>query len=648
MSSVLKNKLYYQIASALLYCSLSGFAQTPNDTINSDTLATLPSMTVSVTRLEIEPEKLPQKIEIVDSLDLELTIADDITDVLKKNASIDVIQYPGVLAGVGIRGFRPSTGSGLNQRTLTLFDGRPSGSANLATMQIYNVDHIEVVKGPVSALYGPQAMGGVINVIPKRSIGSVKSEIKGSISSFETMEAVTHSGGSLFKYLNFDLLAAVFNRGKNFRIGSNYILNNFDSEKYPGYAKDLYFRDYIANGDTTVVTDTSIIKETNGKGIIRHYTKYDKQNFSLRLGTDLFDDRISIDIRGEMFGADGVETPGDISTFDIGAGFKNVYRNDEQISISGDFDQNKFKVTQYWDEEYSKYFKDFTSSDKAMYPYYSGGTKWSGLQVKDDIYLPFDKLIIKPIVTLGFDYSKAEAWSSRMQSANVPQAPNAPNSRQYDAGLYTQIFSDYKDGRATATLGLRYDNITVKMLKTDLITNFTPREESFDVVSPSYGLTFSPLHTPNYFITLYHNLGKGFIPQSASNLAINNISAPTKDSVDLTIGNPDLEPEKNITVDGGIRFGAEKLGLDASLGAYYTVVDNFVLNASATTANGQTAEYNGKLYPVRKISTYRNSPYETTMAGLEWNFEWNILRILNRKEAVYHNKWTGNAFIRDR
>ena len=100
-----------------------------------------------------------------------MTVAEDITDVLKKNSSVDIIQYPGVLAGVGIRGFRPSSGSGINQRTLTLFDGRPSGATNFASLQPYGVERIEVVKGPVSLFMDPQAMGGVVNIIPLRSDG---------------------------------------------------------------------------------------------------------------------------------------------------------------------------------------------------------------------------------------------------------------------------------------------------------------------------------------------------------------------------------------------------------------------------------------------------------------------------------------------
>lgn len=328
-----------------------------------------------------------------------------------------------------------------------------------------------------------------------------------------------------------------------------------------------------------------------------------------------------------------VETPGDISTFDESAGLKNVRRHDEQIVINGDFDNNKFSIKQYWNEEYSERFKDFIYGD-TMYKYYASGTEWYGFQAKDDICLSLGNSGIKPILTIGFDYSNAKAWSRQWIDLATAKAPSSPDSRQSDAGVYGQLFADYNNGRATATVGLRYDHIGVEILKTAMITNIDLRKESFDVVSPSYGLTFSPVITNDYLLSLYHNLGKGFMPQSASNLAIYSVSAPSKDSVNLTVGNPDLDPEKNITVDGGVRFNAVKYGLNTGLGAYYTVVDNFVLNTSASVAQGMNAEYNGNVYPVRKISTYRNSPYETRIAGLEWNLEWNILSLFNRNEKL--------------
>jgi hypothetical protein len=112
------------------------------------------SMVVTGRRVETRLSEMPQKIEIVAAEDIERSVAADITDVLKKNAGVDVVQYNGVLSGIGMRGFRPEI-SGINKRSLLLIDGRPSGVTNLATLLLGNVDHIEVLKGAgVSRLRG--------------------------------------------------------------------------------------------------------------------------------------------------------------------------------------------------------------------------------------------------------------------------------------------------------------------------------------------------------------------------------------------------------------------------------------------------------------------------------------------------------------
>lgn len=65
-------------------------------------------------------------------------------------------------------------GAPVNQ-TLVLLDGRPIGGAafssgqDLSEIPTEQIDHIEVVRGGLSALYGPNAMAGVVNVISKRA-----------------------------------------------------------------------------------------------------------------------------------------------------------------------------------------------------------------------------------------------------------------------------------------------------------------------------------------------------------------------------------------------------------------------------------------------------------------------------------------------
>ena len=153
----------------------------------------LEDVVVTARRSAQHLEKVPQKIDVISRTDLDRTVADDLTDALKKQTAIDIIQYPGLLSGVGIRGFRPQF-SGLNQRSLLLIDGRHAGASNLATIDLNNIERIEVMKGPGSALYGAQAMGGVVNIISRKSTYLPRIDLAASYGSFGTFGASLSAG----------------------------------------------------------------------------------------------------------------------------------------------------------------------------------------------------------------------------------------------------------------------------------------------------------------------------------------------------------------------------------------------------------------------------------------------------------------------
>src|SRR5688500_5429446 len=136
----------------------------------------LGQVTVTGRRGESDSAETPQKIEIIDKASIERTVSHDLTDLLKKNAGVDVIQYSGALSGIGIRGFTPEF-SGINKRSLLLIDGRPAGATNLATITGNNVERVEVLKGSASALYGASAMGGVVNIITRNSTDKIGGNI---------------------------------------------------------------------------------------------------------------------------------------------------------------------------------------------------------------------------------------------------------------------------------------------------------------------------------------------------------------------------------------------------------------------------------------------------------------------------------------
>lgn len=76
--------------------------------------------------------------------------------------------------GVGLRGFSGrSSGQG---RVLVLLDGQPLndpylGAVNWNAVQTEEIERVEVVRGPFSALYGGNAMGGVVNVLTRPVVG---------------------------------------------------------------------------------------------------------------------------------------------------------------------------------------------------------------------------------------------------------------------------------------------------------------------------------------------------------------------------------------------------------------------------------------------------------------------------------------------
>ena len=101
-----------------------------------------------------------------------------------KNVAELVTMLPGVaiesrgglggINGISIRGLNSGPGS---QKILVLMDGRPAnfaydGSINWNNIPLDAVEKVEVIRGPGSALYGANALGGVINVIMKKPQGS--------------------------------------------------------------------------------------------------------------------------------------------------------------------------------------------------------------------------------------------------------------------------------------------------------------------------------------------------------------------------------------------------------------------------------------------------------------------------------------------
>lgn len=108
---------------------------------------------------------------VISRADIERSQAPDAVSLLRREAGIEIAQAggPGAAASLFMRG------AGSNQ-TLILIDGVRVSSGTTGTTQIEQlmadqIDHIEIVRGNVSALYGSDAIGGVVQIFTRNGRG---------------------------------------------------------------------------------------------------------------------------------------------------------------------------------------------------------------------------------------------------------------------------------------------------------------------------------------------------------------------------------------------------------------------------------------------------------------------------------------------
>jgi outer membrane cobalamin receptor len=120
---------------------------------------------VTATRTERKREDVPGSVSVITREDMERVNLRDVGDALENLAGLKVTRYGalGSEATVHLRGL-------YGVHTLVLVDGRPVNapslsSADLSWLSLENIDRIEVVRGAASALYGADAMGGVVHIL---------------------------------------------------------------------------------------------------------------------------------------------------------------------------------------------------------------------------------------------------------------------------------------------------------------------------------------------------------------------------------------------------------------------------------------------------------------------------------------------------
>jgi vitamin B12 transporter len=135
----------------------------------ADTLL-LPGLVVTATRVAVRPEALPTPVTVLTGAALRERGVRTVADALRTVPGAAIVQ-------AGPRGGQTSLflRGGQSGYVKVLVDGvavnDPGGAIDLADLTTDQVDRIEIVRGPVSVLYGSDAVAGVVQVFTRRGHG---------------------------------------------------------------------------------------------------------------------------------------------------------------------------------------------------------------------------------------------------------------------------------------------------------------------------------------------------------------------------------------------------------------------------------------------------------------------------------------------
>jgi vitamin B12 transporter len=127
------------------------------------------TLVVTATRTEIPLTDATVPVTVISRDDIELSLAKDLAELLRFEAGIDIGRNggPGQATSLFIRGTE-------SNHTLVLVDGVRINPGTIGGAAIQNIspqiiERVEIVKGARSALFGTDAIGGVINIITRRA-----------------------------------------------------------------------------------------------------------------------------------------------------------------------------------------------------------------------------------------------------------------------------------------------------------------------------------------------------------------------------------------------------------------------------------------------------------------------------------------------
>jgi vitamin B12 transporter len=141
---------------------------------------------VTATRLEEPISGVPASATVITTEEMERKMAVTVEDAIRDTPGVYVRRAGTIGSATSVR----LRGADVNQ-TSVMIDGVKvnnswSGFYDWANLMVDNVERVEIVRNPQSALYGSEAMGGVFNIITKQGKGTPRASLSTEGGTFNT------------------------------------------------------------------------------------------------------------------------------------------------------------------------------------------------------------------------------------------------------------------------------------------------------------------------------------------------------------------------------------------------------------------------------------------------------------------------------
>ena len=570
---------------------------------------------VTATRVEKELSDVNMSVSVITEEQIKHSTARNVGELLKDMVGIEI---------------NPDGGQGINRanirgenafRTVVMIDGQKmaehkSMSGSPMLIDPSSIERIEVIKGPVSVLYGSDAIGGAINIITKK--GGEK-PVQGTVSAgYNTSADGWNASASLFGASNgwkYRLTAAAEENDELDTPAGKMEKTSFSS-KSAGL-----FVSYDINEDNTVgltldhydlAFQSSTVDQGPEDGFLVDVPKWERSKMSLfqesrnvteqlqRVRTDVFYQKSEKDFSNYVH--------------------QVIYRDDPSVHMSVD----RFEMT-----------TRPNALNKTDQYGFSLQTDW---QLSDAHYLVAG-------YEMSYDKLEAQSWSkSEMKPGRM--TINTTKSENYDGHMMSNaVYASMESllpQDLTLNYGVRYTYVNSEM---DIAGHSTK------LITPPYGdamqsrTNMKPEHNKSSDgkavfnagilwngienLTLRANFAQGYRTPILQELYINSAMGGGN-----TYANRDLKPETSNNFELGARWSNGSASLDATL--FYSEADDYIAKLAGTYYDVQEAEMKqgDKFFNIAEAKTFGLELMASAYLG-ETGFEPYVNLTLMKRQFDY-------------